>query len=697
MTHAFVVRSVFVFHLPRNIFKRFMAIPRLKPRSSRWRNIITVVSLLVVAMLSLGSLVLNPSEVTTVAPDISPTRTIIIVRPSSLPKPTQNRGNDTGAISLEIGSLFDALQSPERPPFETGNPLLPYVYPMHASLPPNRHGMVWNTLRKFFADNNVDQQLGEKGVSSPTDNQCIAHQGRFPSFVYQLGTTTTSEESATSLEKEFGFTFRKGDASSSPPPALFNSEFSDSDPAQFEGGKVPWIPGSEDVEDSTNLPCTSFIQRRLWTLNHNTKETCSHQRFLVSTLKEGAHGVGSAITLIAHDLLSAVVLGRVLLIVPEGGTRSKWYFSGDACAASGRPSWSCYFTEPSHCHNDIISSGKHFSLSSVVKVASKKEALLPQMHKQQFIRKKTFDAKGLGRNDVLTDEEFFGAEFMKSPPACYAKYQEWIRDDSNINIQGTFSKGSDRRLFFMLSQATKYLMRYQQPWFSHMLSLKLAQVGVLQDMQKTPPTPEHLPPTIYVQERGEIAKFREYFNTFGCHNIATSIHIDLIRHRCIGGKATNIGCTVFVSGNTPKENYNLITNSLTNESSSSASISIRSTWALLATASKGTERWGASGLSASWVDMYAALTASSWICIVQSNWCRVINFLRLTTGRAGCPFVDAGALMIASVSLRQRYCLIKSEWPTKAFSNVVKKNSNFTFPPSSPEGIATTGDLKSLL
>eukprot|EP00658_Telonema_sp_P-2_P068213 TRINITY_DN57151_c0_g1_i1.p2 TRINITY_DN57151_c0_g1~~TRINITY_DN57151_c0_g1_i1.p2 ORF type:complete len:149 (+),score=24.93 TRINITY_DN57151_c0_g1_i1:285-731(+) len=125
----------------------------------------------------------------------------------------------------------------------------------------------------------------------------------------------------------------------------------------------------------------------------------------------------------------------------------------------------------------------------------------------------------------------------------------------------------------------------------------------------------------------------------------------------------------------------------------SGPIVIKSTWALLETASKGTERWGASGLSASWVDMYAALTASSWICIVQSNWCRVINFLRLTTGRASCPFVDAGALMIASTSLRQRYCLIKSEWPTKAFSNVLKKNSNFTF----PDGTTTPKDLKALL
>jgi len=93
--------------------------------------------------------------------------------------------------------------------------------------------------------------------------------------------------------------------------------------------------------------------------------------------------------------------------------------------------------------------------------------------------------------------------------------------------------------------------------------------------------------------------------------------------------------------------------------------------ALSVSVARESSRWGAAAPMASWLDLYARVAANSWICVVQSNWCRLVNFLRMTGGKGACAssFVDLGMLMLVSPQLREKYCVVGKEWPTKPFSN----------------------------
>jgi hypothetical protein len=283
--------------------------------------------------------------------------------------------------------------------------------------------------------------------------------------------------------------------------------------------------------------------------------------------------------------------------------------------------------------------------------------------------KTSFDISGLSRNDIPTDRQFFGDEIMSS--ACYHKYKDWARDPGNTFIQGTFSRGADPKLFYMLAQAMRYLMRSPQPWFRRMLLHHLPLVGfsplVVSRGDATAAEPPATEALVYVQERGEIAKFREYYNVFGCHNINSSMFLDYVENYVCRGRDPK-RCAVYISGNTPLRNYEKLKRQLEHNHHR-----VLSTWAhpMFAAKTSETERWGASAPALSWVDLFAGAASTSWICVVQSNWCRVVNFLRLTGGRARCRFIDGGAIMVSSVEEREKYCIV-GPYPTKAFSNRVR-------------------------
>eukprot|EP00758_Cryptobia_borreli_P012342 Tbor_TRINITY_DN5736_c0_g2::TRINITY_DN5736_c0_g2_i1::g.20947::m.20947 len=528
-----------------------------------------------------------------------------------------------------------------------GGVKLPYFYPMHQNLPKNLGEISDVALERF---------LDLKSSVDPLFN-CMHGQYDAP-FVVDENSRTVNTDSAmrSLLQKEFAF-----DHGSLLTEYFYDQKVAVNQNEPNANSSFKWVSGElnegDNDDDFGNLPCTSYVQRRIWMSQNNRDMPCSEKKYIASILKEGAHGIGSALILIGHDLLTAIMLNRVLVL----GSKSKWYFSPQGC---GDRSWSCFFQDPSICQSEISSS----EISQSKKVNSKKEALHASAIK--VIRKKTFDAPGIGRNDVPTDEEFFGTEFVKRNPKCYQRYKQWTNDPANVFISGTFSKGADRRLFFMLSQSLRFLMRYHQPWFAAMLEERIGATGfnhATRKISEKKSTNVGTSPRIYIQERGEIAKFREYYNTFGCHNIKTTLYSDIVRQRC----TTAHPCEVFISGNTPKDNYNKLRIALLGIP---GVVSTKSTWTLVDESSTGSSRWGASGLAASWVDLFAAVTATHWICIVQSNWCRVINMLRLTRSRALCPFLDAGVLMLTSKRLKDDYCIVNSSWPTKPFSNRIITN-----------------------
>merc|ERR1712131_198087 len=83
---------------------------------------------------------------------------------------------------------------------------------------------------------------------------------------------------------------------------------------------------------------------------------------------------------------------------------------------------------------------------------------------------------------------------------------------------------------------------------------------------------------------------------------------------------------VYVSGNTPRDIYIKLKQTLEGDT---IGVSVISIWGSPLVGGPSSARWGAGHPAASWVDLWigAGGAAGAWACIVQSNWCRVIDFL----------------------------------------------------------------------
>ena len=399
---------------------------------------------------------------------------------------------------------------------------------------------------------------------------------------------------------------------------------------------VWWVPNADAA-----LPCTAEVQRALWDMQHPSD--CHQAKYLVSRLKQGAHGLGSAVILIAHDLLAAIILKRVLVV-----ESSAWHFASSSACTGRYAGWACFFLAPTAC---AAPDRPH-------KVSSLKEAAAS---KHQVIMKGGYDIPGIGRDDYPSLRAFGDSVLSRT---CAAAINEWVGDASNTVLMGTFRGGADPMLVFMLAQAVRYLMRAPQPWFRAMLMHHLPQVGFSttgwgRRGSATDSVDRPLFPVVYVQDRGEVAKYREYYNVFGCHKVRLSTFASIAVSLCRPFPS----CTMYVSGNTPHEGLQLL-----EEYASGRNLTVLSTWYHTSFRGASTARWGAASPAATWVDLYAGVASTAGACIVQSNWCRLIHLLRLTTARRTCPFVDVGLAVLVLPREREEGCVVNNSWPTKPFS-----------------------------
>ncbi|RNF24703.1 uncharacterized protein Tco025E_02383 [Trypanosoma conorhini] len=512
--------------------------------------------------------------------------------------------------------------------------VLPYRYPMHRHLPTNRSA--------------VAAAIQEKQVRRQAGCWATAHASPlFPAPTTHASATLRSvrlEAADVMLQQEYFF------ARQTPTDTLAAGTF-------FSGYDTPVTAVNETTtpwwvsEKFNHLPCTMEVQKRLH--EYQNVASCGDRKFLLSELKEGGHGLGSSLIVIAFDFLSAMKLGRSLLIGGPGSEK-KWQFSARGCWQWGRRSLDCFFLPPSRCKLPV---------GPVLVVRNWRDAARSSA---RVIRKHSVDTPGLDRNTLLSNEVFFGPGHQGW--ACYAKYQEWLRDPANIAVFGTFERALDTRLSFMLAQVFTYLTRAPQPWFQAMIHYHLSHLGLVAVDGIRVATPPSTQCMVYVQDRGEAAKMREYYNVFGCHTVGLSLYRDYVLaiSNFSGATSSQRVCRVFVSGGTPYQSFLWLKKEFENES-----YDVLSTWNI-STLNAGFEskRWGASSPAASWVDLYAGVASTNWVCVVQSNWCRMIYFLRLTHGRAECGFVDIGALLLTSTEARGKYCVV-SNFPTKPFSNVI--------------------------
>ncbi|RNF22813.1 hypothetical protein TcG_01941 [Trypanosoma cruzi] len=514
---------------------------------------------------------------------------------------------------------------------------LPHLYPMHRHLPANRSAVV--------------EAIQEKQMRRQEHCWATApHSPLFPSpsiVGASLLRPLHVETADAMLQQEYFFARQKPTGSVS--TGTFYSGY-DTPPTAANGTAFPWWVSKKSHH---HLPCTAEVQKRLH--EYQNEAPCGGRRFLLSGIKEGGHGLGSSLIVISFDFLGALRLGRTLLIVAPKSDE-KWQFVARGCLRAGRRSLDCFYLPPSRCK---LPGG------SVRVVRRGRDAASIS---SRVIRKYSVDIPGLDRNTIPSDEAFFGPGHQQW--ACFSRYQKWVKNPANMAVYGTFEKGIDARLSFMLAQVFTYLTRAPQPWFQAMIEYHLSPLGLIAPhMVRVDSTPRNRC-IVYVQDRGEVAKMREYYNVFGCHTVGLSIYRDYVAAISTSSESapSQNSCRVFVSGGTPRQSFLWLKKEFEDDS-----YEVLSTWNL-STLKAGSEstRWGASSPASSWVDLYAGVASTNWICAVQSNWCRMINFLRLTHGRVDCGFIDIGVLMLTSVEAREKYCVV-SDFPTKPFSNVIRR------------------------
>ncbi|EKF33496.1 hypothetical protein MOQ_002640 [Trypanosoma cruzi marinkellei] len=514
---------------------------------------------------------------------------------------------------------------------------LPYLYPMHRHIPANRSAVV-----EAFQEKQMRRQA-HCWATAP-------HSPLFPSPPIDGATLLRPLHVAKAdamLQQEYFFARQKPRGSVS--AGTFYSGY-DTPPTAVNGTAFPWWVSKKSQH---HLPCTAEVQKRLH--EYQNEAPCGARRFLLSEIKEGGHGLGSSLIVSSFDFLGALRLGRTFLIAAPKSDK-KWQFVARGCLRDGRRSLDCFYLPPSRCKLPdgpvhVVRRGRDAaSISSRV------------------IRKYSIDIPGLGRNTIPSDEAFFGPGHQRW--ACYSQYQKWVKNPANMAVYGTFEKGIDTRLSFMLAQVFTYITRAPQPWFQAMIQYHLSPLGLITpQMVRVDSNPRNRC-IVYVQDRGEVAKMREYYNVFGCHTVGLSLYRDYVAAISTSSESTpsQNSCRVFVSGGTPRRSFLWLKKEFEDES-----YEVLSTWNL-STLKAGSEsaRWGASSPASSWVDLYAGVASTNWICVVQSNWCRMINFLRLTHGRVDCGFIDIGVLMLTSIEAREKYCVV-SDFPTKPFSNVIRR------------------------
>ncbi|KAH9577554.1 hypothetical protein LSM04_008197 [Trypanosoma melophagium] len=521
-------------------------------------------------------------------------------------------------------------------PLSVNSIIIPNRYPVHRNLAGNLSHLAESLHEKQVTHQADCWEKASQSPIFPSPPSPIKEQLK-PSYV---------EESDVLLREEFQF-LNTGSSDSPSEKATFY--FGYDIPSSIKNEETPWW-----VSSGSHLPCTASIQRRLY--EYENLASCEDRNFLLSDIKAGGYGLGGSLVSIAFDFLNAMILGRTLVIGAPTSV-SRWKFLARGCFQWGLRLLDCFYLPPTRCN---------VSNEPVHNVRTRREAILSNA---KIIRKKTFEMSGLNRDSLPSDEVFFGPGHQEW--SCYPEYLNWVKNPANMVVQGTFEKGINTKLYFMLAQVFMYLTRAPQPWFQQMIHHHLSPLGVFpsceNNIKREASNTNQC--TIYVQDRGEEGKMREYYNVFGCHTVGLSLYKDYT-HAISTSTESNSSktlCSVFISGGTPFQSFLWLKKHL-----EKSSHPVLSTWNL-STLAAGAEsvRWGASSPAASWVDMYAGVASTNWVCMVQSNWCRVIDFLRMTHGRKNCGFVDIGMLLLTSVEFRKKYCVI-GNFPTKPFSNVVR-------------------------
>ena len=394
--------------------------------------------------------------------------------------------------------------------------------------------------------------------------------------------------------------------------------------------------GDDDAAaDDGTLPCTAAVQARLW-----QHQSTSRSGFIIGEdLSFAKVGFGAIIAMFGFDLLRAIRDGKTFAI--QGA------FLGSGMGAPGCPGrrWSCVFLPPTNVVPTCGENGTTCLYSRNITLHSK-------------------------RTELPTLSEFLGPTLARE---CGPRIERWAATSQARSYYFAVHRRAPEPIaHFMHAQASRFLLRGVQPWVSAFLREHLPLVLPRSTLPPSigrarAPNTSWTPrmPIIYVNDRG-LDKNREYYNHFKCHGVRAGAYEHAVPRICAQLTGSNRPeCVIYISGSTSREYFERLTAFFQERGFVVASLWLHPAMA------KGfaSRQWGVQIPGGSWIDLaIGGFFARGWVGIAQSNWIRMVEYLRATEPQgARCPFVDMGFAMLSEERVRQQHCFTLANQSTEQY------------------------------
>lgn len=400
-----------------------------------------------------------------------------------------------------------------------------------------------------------------------------------------------------------GETMRTADAGSSHACAKYEDDPSD---LVYDRARYPWRRGVRSANDFEVLYGTGYAQRVIWA--HQHPEDCSQAKFL--TMLHWPSGLGALLHFLGRALGLAMHLGRVLVLSvedynPKPGEPGMPWYDGQLCPE--RVSWECWFQPLSGCTEGPSS-----------------DTLVIQ-------------PEHLGRFRAGNFSRHYAPEvFWELLRKCSGLKRElefhWWHAQSIAYIV-RFNAGT-RRLLDSLRDKLLHVRSRGSHRQQKLRSLPPGTVAMhVRHGDKAVEMPL-LPFARYLREARRLAAGDRYVRVLG-PEFADGDEAFVYPQSFFASR------TMFVSTEDPH---------VIEEAAALAEAPRRESWDVIFTVENRTnagvaamrrERGNGRATLESLLNLELALEADAWVCTLLSNWCQLIDELRMTVaGKASAPFVN---------------------------------------------------------
>jgi len=371
----------------------------------------------------------------------------------------------------------------------------------------------------------------------------------------------------------------------------------------WDAEKYPWhVVGAGNLKGKRRLAVlygTAYAQRLIW--DHQNPASCNGAKYLI--YHQQSSGVGSNLHLVGQALALALHLGRIFVLPRwDGGFQ---YMDSSHCP--GAHTWECYFQSFSKCspegNSDVLEVDtwsmevpgfNHIAVPAVFQEMIDRCSPLKHSDSYYWWRAQsiTYMVRFNARTRQVMDKYRSDILYVRKAGSC-----EEVKADPNILLQG----GS---MMAFVRHGDKGIEAHLYPWSDYYKEMDRLANGE-QDIR------------VLYKEVAETNETFEYDRqTYAPRVMFVSSEdpavVDSALELCKGspGKAWSIVYTKMWRENVPEKDR-LQANSV------------------------------AKSTIEAFLNLELSLEADAWVCTLSSNWCRLIDELRMTIGRkASHPYIS---------------------------------------------------------